>query len=263
MPFQFKILDDDYAALSLSGGLHTVEVQVVESIDGVLEEIEEEIVGELDCEIIAPASQVDPIEILTFAGAPAVLELGAEFASPAFTASYNVPPVTASVADTEGNAVVDVIADPESFVVPYTYTKTLNNEFVRWTLTAGDGDDVDEANQLTLWQPRVYWGTGAALGVGGGSEGFIEALAGSALQPDGNSTFAVSPLVTEKIFFAAPTSFGALQFFLGSPLPGGMFVVGSAIAVTPDTPNGVAQDYTLWESVSVGLGPTNVTVVQV
>jgi hypothetical protein len=109
----------------------------------------------------------------------------------------------------------------------------------------------------------VYWGTGIALGVGNGSEAFIEALAGSNLQPDGNSAFAVSPLVTEKIFFAAPTSFGALQFFVGSPLPGGMFLVGNNISVTPNTPNGVPQDYSLWETVSVGLGPTSVTVVQV
>ena len=97
-------------------------------------------------------------------------------------------------------------------------------------------------------------GIGAA---GGNSEAFIEALASSALQSSRATSYTDNATGANKLYWAAPASYGTPTFTVGG-FAGGFTLVSNTISVT--NANGVTQNYQLWESDVAGLGNTAVVV---
>lgn len=207
--------------------------------------------------LVTEACPPEDFELLTFNGPASPLEIGDSLINPAFTASYNRTPTIATLDDNVPNAQVDVSATPAAFNAPYTYTLTANNGSVTWTLTAGDGSGPNQQDtHVVAWRPRVYVGTGTPLGVGNGTEAFIEGLAQQSLQSSRAGTYALTVGAGQKAYYAAPTAYGTPTFQIGV-FPGGFFSIG-VVSVT--NAFGVTQDYELFESTNQGLGPVSLQV---
>ena len=102
---------------------------------------------------------------------------------------------------------------------------------------------------------HVYWGVSTTPA---NTEAFIEALAGRASSaPRASTTFDVNASGSNKIYYARPTHFGAAVFNVGG-FVGGFILRATGISVTNTF--GLTLSYDLYESVSVGLGATTITV---
>lgn len=193
-------------------------------------------------------------DIISFAASGGLIkEIGQSVATPAFTASYNRTPTSATLTDTEGTAPGNVAGTPTSFSSTGTFSKSANNGSVTFTLTAAEGES-DVASISMLWQPRVFWGADLD---GLNSEAGIEALPSSALAPSRNKTFTVTALASEHVYYAFPASYGAPTFTVGG-FEGGFTLVNATISVTNSF--GVNQNYQLWKSVNPNLGAVTVVV---
>lgn len=199
---------------------------------------------------VAPADAYD----ITAFTAPAPVEVGATVASPAFTAAHNHPPTALVLTNNDNSESRNVVGTPHSFLSLQSYTKTANNATVTFTLTGSDGISGDTRTASIAWRPRVYWGIGAA---GGNSEAFIEALASSALQSSRSGTHNANATGSNRIYWAAPASYGTPTFTVGG-FSGGFSLVSNTISVT--NAHGVTQNYQLWVSDVGGLGDTDFTV---
>lgn len=103
---------------------------------------------------------------------------------------------------------------------------------------------------------KKYWGASASPA---NTEAFIESLPGHAPSTVAGTTFTVNSGVGTKIYFACPTHFGPCSFSVGG-FTGG-FILRATVGVVTDT-LGINRSYDLYESVSVGLGITTVTVTK-
>lgn len=103
---------------------------------------------------------------------------------------------------------------------------------------------------------KKYWGVSSSPA---DTEAFIEALPGHASSNACGTVFTVNSTSGTKIYFACPSRFGALQFSVGG-FAGG-FILRSTVSIVIDT-LGISRSYSLYESVSAGLGPVTVTVAQ-
>jgi hypothetical protein len=196
----------------------------------------------------------DAYGITAFAASTAAVEVGAAVNTPAFTATHNRTPTALTLTNNDNAESKNVVGTPTTFTSSQNYTKTTNNASVTFTLTGSDGISGDVRATTIAWRPRLYWGIGAT---GGNSEAFIEALASSALQSSRVGSFTVNATGSNKIYWAAPTSYGTPTFTVGG-FEGGFTLVSSTISVT--NVNGVTQNYQLWESDVAGLGSTTVVV---
>lgn len=199
----------------------------------------------------APATDYD---ITAMSAASPTLEIGATATNPAFTAAHNRTPTALTLTNTDNGESKNVVGTPTNPSSSQSYTKTANNATVTFTLTGSDGISGDTRTATIAWRPRVYWGIGAA---GGNSEAFIEALASSALQSSRAGNHNANATGSNKIYWAAPASYGTPTFTVGG-FAGGFSLVSNTISVT--NVNGVTQNYQLWESDVAGLGDTDFTV---
>ncbi len=101
---------------------------------------------------------------------------------------------------------------------------------------------------------KKYWGVSASPA---DTEAFIESLSGHASSNACGTNFTVNSTPGTRIYFACPSRFGVVIFSVGG-FDGG-FVLRSTVSVVTDT-LGIVRSYNLYESVSVGLGVTAVTV---
>lgn len=193
-------------------------------------------------------------DITAFAASSATLEIGATATNPAFTATHNKTPTSLLLTNTDNVESKSVVGTPASFTSTNVYTKTANNASVTFTLTGSDGTDADARTTAITWRPRVYHGAGAA---GLTTEAHIEALATSALQSSRATSYSDTASGANKLYWAAPTSYGTPTFTVGG-FAGGFSLVSNTISVT--NANGVTQNYQLWESDTAGLGLTAVVV---
>jgi hypothetical protein len=197
---------------------------------------------------------VPSFQISTFsATAGTTKEIGQSVTTPAFTATYNQTPTTATLADTEGNPTENVISSPTSFASDYNFSKTANNATVTFTLSASNSSGSDTATVVMAWRPRTYYGIGAA---GLSTEADIEGLPSSQLLSSRSLTFSVTSGSGDYIYWAAPNSYSTPTFTVGG-FAGGFVLVGT-VSVT--NTYGVTQTYQLWKSVNDNLGSTTVVV---
>jgi len=101
---------------------------------------------------------------------------------------------------------------------------------------------------------KKYWGVSASPA---DTEAFIESLPGHAASTACGTIFTVNATAGTKIYFACPSHFGSLVFSVGG-FAGG-FIKRSTVGSVTDT-LGISRGYDLYESVSIGLGTTTVTV---
>lgn len=196
---------------------------------------------------------VPTFAIGTFAPVASVVEVGATVATPAFTASYNRTPDTATLKDGV-NPDKDVTSTPAAFSSDETFVKTANNASQAFTLDAVEDGDPDSLGASILWQPRTFWGVDVD---GLSTEADIEGLANSALDNNRNRTFTVTAGAGEHIYYAIPSSYGTPTFTIGG-FEGGFVLEAAAVSVT--NAEGVTQNYDLWKSVQPSLGATTVVV---
>ena len=225
-------------------------------------EVFTELQGSLVPSAALPASV--PFAISSFDG-PGALEIGAELVTPSFTAAYSLTPLVATLTDSEGSPAKTVSATPLAFQSDGTFSKDQPLESVTFTLSARGAADptiVQETFEVPFW-PRVFFGVDAPLGMGGGDEAFIEALAGSALMGAVDGSFAANVGTGQRFFWAAPLSLGNPQFVVANQPLVGATLVNDAIAVTPNTVNGVPITYQLWQSDTDDLGQVTVLVSEV
>lgn len=231
-------------------------VNAMDRVTGVLVEIGD-LQGDLElltCDFLG----TDVFNILTFATPVAsIQEVGAPIATPAFTASYDEAPTLVELNDSDGSPTKDVTATPTAFNSDQTFTKVINNDQVVFILDAARGAVVDQKQVTIDWQPRVFWGLGAA---GLLTEAEIEALAGNALAPDRDRVFSANSAgPTDYVWYCFPQGYDpsdAVVFQVGA-FAGGFVKVG-VVSVT--NPNGVVQNYACWRSDFPQLGSISVTV---
>jgi len=194
-------------------------------------------------------------DITSFVHANTLYETGTVLANPAFTAAHSIAPDALVLTNNQNGESKSVVGTPNSFTSSQSYTFATPSYSVTWTLTGTKGT-VDTAQRTASAAQKTYWGISSSPA---DTEAFIEALASSALDTDAARTITVSPTGAQKIYFAHPTRYGTPTFFIGGVLEGGFIVRSTTISVT--NAQGYAENYTLWESVTAGLGSnTSVTV---
>jgi len=212
-------------------------------------------VGTLAFSRIHQSMIIPSLDIVTFVKTgPLTVEVGSTVNNPAFTATYNHAPTTASVVDDQGNVALDVIGTPGAFTYVHAYTKNAYGQTVLFTLTANDGYGADTGAVTVTWAQKVFWGVGAP---GGNTEAFIEALPTNMLALTKSRTFTVNAGGGQKVYYAYRSAYGAATFTVGG-FAGGFTLVSNAILVT--NPFGFAENYSLYESDNTGLGSVTVTV---
>lgn len=107
---------------------------------------------------------------------------------------------------------------------------------------------------LAVTGQQAYWGVSASPA---NTEAFIKSLAGSAVQPNNSVSFTVNAPGGQKIYFAAPDRYGIAGFVSGG-FVGGFIQRSNSIPLT--NASGFSENYSLYESVSAGLGVTLVEV---
>ncbi len=174
--------------------------------------------------------------------------------TPAFTSAQNRTPTTLTLTNNANGESKDVHLTPTSFSTSIAVQKTTPNQTVTYTLTGGDGIGTDNAIVTITWGQKNFWGVSSSPA---NTEAFIEGLATSALDTNAGSSFSVNASGANKIYFAHPTRYGTPTFTVGG-FAGGFVLRSSTISVT--NAQGFTESYSLWESVTSGLGTTAVVV---
>lgn len=181
-------------------------------------------------------------------------DVGQTVTTPAFTASYTSPPVTAVLTDNAGDPPTDVIGSPNNFMSPFTGSRSTPGQSVTFTLTASpSAGSPDSASTTITWLNRSYFGV-AAPGQTGAP--FILTLS-SHFEASRADFFSVNAGPAQKIYYASRTAFGPATFTING-FTGGFTLVQAAVPVT--NAFSVVENYDLYESNNVGLGLTSVTV---
>jgi hypothetical protein len=187
----------------------------------------------------------------------AQLEIGEETIEPEFIAFYNLNPLSVKLSDSFTGSIKDVTSTPLAFNSDQTFSKNVPNQSVVFNLLANDGCIVASRSVTMSWLPRVYIGVNTGVGAGNGTDTLVLGLAQQPLQATRAGTYEVSPGLGQKIFYAAPSSYGTPTFQIGS-FPGGFFLVGT-VAVTNGF--GVTINYDIYESSNASLGPVTLQVI--
>lgn len=214
----------------------TVETCVQEQISGIIA-ADPNIVGTIVEDCAVPAFSVTSFSALV----ASLLEVGDSSITPTFNAAYNRTPTSAVLTDDDGTPAKDVTATPLSFSSDGTFTKTVNNSTVTFTLTASDAAGPDTGQAVFTWRPLVF--TGITANAGPYTEADVEALITQNLAATSAFSGTVAP-VNQYIVHAYPASYGALlptNFEIGSFGPGDMTEVQVALSVTNAFGN--TQDY--------------------
>lgn len=209
------------------------------------------------------------MSISSFSVSPSAVEVGVTQNTPSFTASYandgGDGPENAALTDSEGTPSKDVSGTPTAFNSDGIFQKLDTNESVTFTLTADDGDTPDTATTTLRWRRYFYFGkdTDAALAA---SEANIKALddaapGGKALTAGKAHTFTMSGLSNEYVYFAYPTSHGALSTLRDNTAGFNIDfdLIGTAAAVTTENGAGNTTDYYLYKSRFPQTGDINFT----
>lgn len=131
----------------------TVVLYVDGTLTGTIAADDETLVGYIveDCAVGA-------FELQAFSIVPgSAIEIGTSLVSPAFSATYNRTPTTATLSNDDNAESKSVISSPTSFQSDSTYQKTTPDS-VTWTLTADEGGPSDNAHTTRTWQARLYVG---------------------------------------------------------------------------------------------------------
>jgi hypothetical protein len=204
----------------------------------------------LTADMIAPA-----FAISSFGGPSSPVELGVNVTDPAFTASYNQTPASATLDDGSGAL---------ALVTPFTafaydglgplpargYTSSAINHVVTWTLHAtNSGGNSTSASHSVQWEPRVYFDIATVPGAY--DETFIKSLTNNSLAAAFARTIAFGAGGgTKHLFYAFPTAFGTPTRFLdvntGFGIP--FSKVASAVALTNAFSVVVPGGYDIWMS---------------
>lgn len=216
----------------------------------------EDPIGTVSWKFLGTNSGGTPYEITSFAGGVDV-EVGTTVANPAFTATYNRTPITATLTDNAGSPSKDVSSTPNSFTSDGTFTRNIYGSSVTFTLTAADAYGSDVKTTTYNWLQHIYWGVDSP---GGGGSGFITGLSNSLLTSTLTHTFTVdagNTAANKKIYIAYRTGYGPAAVSVGG-LVGGFMIDSTTISVTNG--HGFIENYTLLESDNVGLGVIKFTV---
>jgi len=176
------------------------------------------------------------------------VQIGTAIATPAFTAAYTSTPDDEAgsvvLTDSDGHS-GDVTTTPTTFASAYSFTKTANNAYVIFTLTAKKGD-VTATRTLTIsWLPYVFWGVAGATV----NASQILALTSSALASSRARTYQLAAGTGEYCWYCYPASYGQANVTIGG-FEGGV----EAPQTVSVTQNGVAQNYYAIRSVNPNLG---------
>lgn len=200
----------------------------------------------------------------------ALQEVGTNIGSMAavhFLASYGNPPGDpngpVTLRDSDNLVETDVSATPTSFDSPYAFiNKNTYGDAVQFRLTATRDGFQKQAYFTITWVRRVYWFAAANPGVGGFNQAWVEANApfpgNNALAASKNRTFSVdagAPVDNKHIYYVYRDAYGGSQFWVNG-FQGGFNLVDT-ISMTV---NGVSEQFRVYETTQVGLGPTQVTV---
>lgn len=144
--------------------------------------------------------------------------------------------------------------DPGATATNYTIVGINLTANGSWTLNSGDGTNNAVAVTSINFYNKIHFG---ARVPGTINDAFILGLSGNSLQAARQTSFTVTAGASDKIYFAQPTAYGTPVFLVGG-FAGGFTKVASAISHT--NASGFAENYDVWESNSLNLGLTTVTV---
>ena len=174
-----------------------------------------------------------------------------------FTVTFNDPPSSASLTDSEGGMPKNVLADillTNTCNSNYFYTKNSFGDSVVFTFTTTNGYVTKTTTSTLTWGQPLYWGVGPASSTG---QSFIQGLAGSLVNNTKNISFTVTPGATDKVYFACRAAYGDANFSVNN-LIGGFSKVDTLLF---DNGFGFLENYDLYESDNVNLGTIEVTVI--
>jgi hypothetical protein len=183
-----------------------------------------------------------------------LVEVGQTVSEPAFTATYEISPTTASITDDEFDTPTNVSSSPESFISPFDYNKSAYGDTVTFTLTALQGHVTKTVDYQIEWAQKVYYGVTTAGQTG---ETFIKSLSGQPITNTKNVSFAINAGTNQKIYYACRSAYGDMVFTIHD-IEGGFTKTQAGVDVTNDF--GFTEEYDLYESDYAELGPLNVFV---
>lgn len=201
------------------------------------------------------ADDLAPAFVPVLATGPSTpVEVGATIANPQFTATYNRPPIAATLTDS---------TDTQNISAPFTsfgygapglfparsYQKVTVNATETWTLAANEsGGPTKFSSRTVTWQARRFYGAAAVPGLY--NEAFIEALANSQLASGFSGVYVFPvPGPSQKLYLAWPTVFGnpsSIKDQNGFVFP--MTKVATAVPVTNTFSISIPGGYDIWES---------------
>ena len=147
----------------------TVEICVQEQISGIIA-ADPNLIGTIIEDCAAPAFDITSFSSLSGSS----FEVGQASVTPSFSAAYNRTPDSSILTDDAATPAKDVTATPTSFSSDGTFTKTVNNATVTFTLTASQAGSPDTGQVVFTWRPLVF--TGITANAGPYTEADIEAL---------------------------------------------------------------------------------------
>lgn len=187
------------------------------------------------------------LAINSFTTSTTLLQIGQSLVSPAFSATYNQTPDSATLTDSEGNAPVAFVSPFTSVVSPHTFTKTTIGQSVTWTDTASKtGAGTATRSVSASWGALNYHG--AANDPGTITEAFVEGLSSSVLSTSRViSNFSQTMSGAEYLWYCYPTSEGSATLYdntTGFQID--MIVETTTLSVTNSF--GVTVNYTVMRS---------------
>jgi hypothetical protein len=185
---------------------------------------------------------------------PEMREVNELLPFPGFLATYNFdPPTSIILSDSDGYSKTIAEVDRFSFSSDNEYQKIAFDENVVFTLTAMHHGVTRTATHTITWGQKLYWGIGPA---GYSTENDIKNNLDGYLTNTIDAEFTVTAGPTDKIYFACRSGYGTATFTVGG-FDGG-FTLTNTISLT--NTYGFTESYDLYESDSLGLGTTTVTV---
>lgn len=200
---------------------------------------------------------------ITISTASQLVEVGQAVTNPIFNATYSETPVTAIVQDDQGNPPQNVFTANPPSLPPNIFVYSQSYEFdsypaqpysVNFTLTSSDGKVTATNSTAITWTQRIYYGLGAP---GGNTAAFIQGLSNNPLTISRVTSFDINAGTNQAIYFAYRTAYGPATFWVEG-FEGGFNLISNSISVT--NAHGFIENYTLYQSSQVNLGPTTINV---
>lgn len=187
---------------------------------------------------------------------PTSVLVGGSLIDPTFTvSSWGTTPTGIYV---EGPFTQEVTGTPTTFNYSGTITNNTHGATQSFTVSAYNAYGSGYETKTVYWLQYQFWG--AATGAATYNSGFIRGLSNSGLNLTHSRTIVVTGSAGQYIWYAAREGLGLSPTFKDNTtdIKGGVSLFATGIPFINS--NGITENYQLWRSDNVNLGPMSITI---